>query len=155
MDTHGLEWILRADRLQGYHAMRIIVDDLTGPEIAALLEAHTAELRTQSPPESKHAFDITQLRRPDITMWTVWDGDLLVGCGALQDLGNNEAELKSMRVVSTHTGQGIASRLLAHILDDARARGFSRVSLETGSMAFFHPAHRLYARHGFIPSTLR
>ena len=74
--------------------VRIIVDDLTGPEIAALLEAHTAELRTLSPPESKHAFDINQLRRPEITMWTIWDDDLLVGCGALQDLGMGHAELK-------------------------------------------------------------
>ncbi len=131
--------------------LRIVVDDLTGPEIAALLEAHTAELRTLSPPESKHAFDIAQLRRPDITMWTVWEGETLVGCGALQDLGNGEAELKSMRVVAECIGRGIASTLLRHILAEARARGFTRVSLETGSMDFFTPAHRLYAKHGFAP----
>lgn len=129
--------------------VRIIVDDLSSPAIAALLDAHTAELRAISPPESKHAFDIAQLRRPEITMWTVWDEDVLVGCGALQDLGDGHAELKSMRVVSTHTGRGIASTLLRHILGEARARGFTRISLETGSMAFFAPAHRLYARHGF------
>ncbi|HYI25980.1 MAG TPA: GNAT family N-acetyltransferase, partial [Thermomicrobiales bacterium] len=130
---------------------RIVIDDLTGPEIAALLEAHTAELRSLSPPESKHAFDIEQLRRPEITMWSVWDGDTLVGCGALHDLGDGHAELKSMRVIASHTGRGIASMLLTHILDDARTRGFARVSLETGSMPFFEPAHRLYRKHGFEP----
>ncbi len=120
--------------------MRIEVDDLTGPEIAALLEEHTAELRSISPPESKHALDLDGLRRPEITFWTVWDEDDLVGCGALQDLGNGDAELKSMRVASRHQRRGIASLLLRHIVGKARDRGFTRLYLETGSMQFFGPA---------------
>ena len=131
--------------------MRIVVDDLTGPEIAALLEAHTAELRAISPPESKHALDLEGLRQPDTTMWTVWDGDVLVGCAALKDLGDGHGELKSMRVVKEYTRRGIASMLLRHIVGEARERGFQRISLETGSMAFFEPAHRLYRKHGFEP----
>ena len=129
--------------------MRIIVDDLTGPEIATLLEAHVAELRSISPPESKHALDLDGLRQPGTTMWSVWEGDELVGCAALKDLGDGHAELKSMRVATGHQGKGIASTLLQHLLTEARTMGFTRISLETGSMEFFAPAHRLYARHGF------
>lgn len=73
--------------------MRIVIDDLTGPEIAALLEEHTAELRGISPSESKHAQDFDGLRRPEITFWTVWDDEELVGCGALQNLGDASTEL--------------------------------------------------------------
>jgi putative acetyltransferase len=131
--------------------MRIVVDDLRGPEIATLLEAHTAELRSISPPESKHALDLDGLRTPDTTMWTVWAGDVLIGCAALKDLGDGHGELKSMRVVREYTGRGIASMLLRHIIGEARARGFQRISLETGAMAFFEPAHRLYRKHGFAP----
>ncbi len=129
--------------------MRIVIDDLIGPEIAALLEEHTAELRSISPPESKHALDLDALRRPEITFWTVWDEDELVGCGALQDLGGGHAELKSMRVSSQRTRQGIASLLLRHIIGEARDREFRRLSLETGSMPFFEPARNLYRKHGF------
>ena len=129
--------------------MRIVIDDLTGTEIAALLEAHTAELASISPPESKHALDLDGLRVPEITMWSAWDSDRLVGCCALKDLGDRHAELKSMRVAATHTGRGIASALLRHVLDHARHQGFRRISLETGSDPFFAPAWRLYRRHGF------
>jgi putative acetyltransferase len=129
--------------------LRIVVDDLTGLEIAELLEAHTAELRSISPPESKHALDLDGLRQPGTTMWSVWDGATLVGCGAIKDLGDGHAELKSMRVAAPYTGRGIASMLLRHIIGEAQAAGFTRISLETGSMAFFAPAHRLYRKHGF------
>jgi putative acetyltransferase len=128
--------------------MRIVVDDLSGPEIATLLEAHVAELKAISPPESKHALDLDGLRQAGTTMWSVWDGADLVGCAALKDLGGGHAELKSMRVATAHQGKGIASTLLRHLLAEANAMGFDRISLETGSMEFFAPARRLYARHG-------
>src|SRR5690349_18693618 len=121
---------------------RIVVDDLTGPGIAALLEAHAAELRSISPPESAHVLDLSGLRTPDTTMWSMMDGDTVVGCAALKDLGDGHAELKSMRVDRAYTGRGLASQLLRHILAEARTRGFRQVSLETGSMAFFEPARR-------------
>ncbi len=129
--------------------MRIVIDDLLGPEIAALLEAHTAELRGISPPESKHALDLEGLRRPEITFWTMWDDESLVGCGAIQDLGGGHAELKSMRISSPYTRRGLASMLLRHIIGEARKRGYRQISLETGSMPFFEPARNLYRKHGF------
>lgn len=130
--------------------MKIVVDDLAGPEVAALLAEHTAEMRRISPPESKHALDLDGLRRPAITFWTVRDGDALLGCGALQELDARHGEIKSMRTSRAYARRGVASALLRHIIDVARRRGYRRLSLETGAMPFFEPAHRLYEKHGFV-----
>lgn len=129
--------------------MRIVVDDLSGPEIAGFLEEHLRQMREISPPESKHALDLDGLRRPGVTFWSVHDGDELVGCGALKRLDADHAELKSMRTAVARKRGGVASLLLGHILAEARRTGFSRVSLETGSAEFFLPARRLYAKFGF------
>ena len=130
--------------------MDIRVDDLSGPEIAALLEEHIVDMRAVSPPESKHALDLDGLRQPDITFWTAWDGGALAGCGAIKVLDAQHAEIKSMRTAFAHRHRGVASALLRHIIDEARKRRIQRLSLETGSMAFFDPARRLYAQFGFI-----
>lgn len=129
--------------------MQIAVDDLSGPEIAAFLAEHVQEMRSVSPPESKHALDLDALRIPEITFWSVSDAGLIVGCGALKRLDAVHAELKSMRTAPAVKRSGIASRLLAHILAEAVAMGFVRISLETGSAPFFEPARRLYEKFGF------
>jgi putative acetyltransferase len=129
--------------------VRIVVDDLTGEPIAALLEEHLTEMRATSPPESTHALDLDGLRAPGVTFWSVWDGDRLVGCGALKRLDDRHAELKSMRTTHSRQGSGIGSALLAHLIDEARSMGFTQQSLETGAMPFFEPARRLYQRFGF------
>ncbi|MEZ0069668.1 putative acetyltransferase [Streptacidiphilus sp. MAP12-20] len=131
--------------------MKIVIDDLTGSDIAAFLEAHVEQLRSISPPESTHALDLDGLRRPEVTFWSVYDGDALVGCGAVKRLDAEHAELKSMRTDTTRKRSGIASFLLGHIIDEARAMGFTRLSLETGSTEFFQPARSLYAKFGFEP----
>ena len=129
--------------------MDIKVDDLTGHEIHRLLQEHLRNMRLHSPPESVHALDIEGLRRPEVTFWTVWEGDELLGCGALKELGPQHAEIKSMRTSSAHLRKGVAKRLLQHIVEEARRRGYRRLSLETGSMEAFEPARRLYAAFGF------
>ncbi|WP_116952952.1 GNAT family N-acetyltransferase [Jiangella endophytica] len=129
--------------------MRIAVDDLAGPEIAAFLEEHVREMRSITPPESKHALDLDGLRRPDVTFWTVRDDVHVVGCGALKRLDERHAELKSMRTAGARKRSGIASLLLEHIVDEARRMGYRRLSLETGSDEFFRPARRLYEKFGF------
>jgi putative acetyltransferase len=129
--------------------VQIAVDDLSGPEIAAFLAEHVQEMRSVSPPESKHALDLDALRIPEITFWSVSDAGLIVGCGALKRLDAVHAELKSMRTAPAVKRSGIASRLLAHILAEAVAMGFVRISLETGSAPFFEPARRLYEKFGF------
>jgi putative acetyltransferase len=129
--------------------MEIMVDDLAGLEIAAFLEEHIKEMRATSPEESMHALDLTALREPGVTFWSVYDGGRLVGCGAIKRLDDAHAEVKSMRSAADRKRAGIASAMLEHIFREARARGFSRLSLETGSSSHFEPARRLYEKFGF------
>jgi putative acetyltransferase len=129
--------------------MKIRIDDLTGPEIAALLEEHLQDMNSVSPPESKHALDMEGLRQPDITFWTIWEGDKLAGCGALKELNVHHAEIKSMRTARAFVRRGVASKMLSHIIETAKERGYKRLSLETGSMDYFKPAHQLYTSFGF------
>jgi putative acetyltransferase len=129
--------------------MDIKIDDLTGPEIAELLREHLENMAQNSPPESIHALGLKELRKPEITFWAVWSGSELLGCGALKELNPQHGEIKSMRTASIHRRKGVAAKLLAHILEEAKRRNYKRVSLETGSMDAFAPAHQLYARFGF------
>jgi len=129
--------------------MYIRIDDLRGPEIAALLTEHLECMAQVSPPESRHALDLEGLRHPSVTFWTVWAGHQLCGCGALKEIDSTHGEVKSMRTAKTHLRQGVASMLLRHILAEARQRGYERLSLETGSMPYFEPARNLYRKVGF------
>ena len=129
--------------------MNIKIDDLQGPEIHELLREHLQSMAPHSPPESRHALDIEGLRKPEITFWTVWENNELLGCGALKELDPQHAEIKSMRTASPHLRKGVARNLLGHIIEEARRRGYSRLSLETGSMEAFEPARKLYASLGF------
>lgn len=125
-------------------------DDLRGPEIRALLEEHLRDMHSQSPPESVHALDLERLRQPDIAFWTAWSaqGELL-GCGALKTLDATHAEIKSMRTSHAARRTGVGKVILAHLLAEARAAGFERLSLETGSQPGFLPARTMYAAAGF------
>ncbi|MBE4008958.1 GNAT family N-acetyltransferase [Vibrio parahaemolyticus] len=129
--------------------MRIEIDDLERPQVLALLEEHLQDMYATSPPESVHALDVSKLKLPSITFWTGWDGEQLLGCVAMSQLEDGHAELKSMRTTPSARKQGVASRLLNHVIEQAKHQGMQRLSLETGSMAFFEPAHRLYEKHGF------
>src|SRR6058998_1389446 len=129
--------------------MQIKIDDLTGGEIAELLQEHLWNMAENSLPESMHALSLEELRKPDITFWSVWEGSELLGCGALKQLDPQHGEIKSMRTASIHRRKGVAARLLEHILEEAKRRNYKRVSLETGSMDAFIPALNLYAKFGF------
>ena len=130
--------------------MKIRVDDLRGAEIRELLQEHLRSMERVSPPESRHALDLTGLRRPEITFWTIWLGPTLAGCGALKELDQQHAEIKSMRTDYAHQRKGVASTLLRHMIGEAERRGYRRLSLETGSMDYFEPARRLYSSFGFM-----
>jgi len=129
--------------------LSIEVDDLSGPEIAAFLAEHLRCLAEVSPPESCHALDLDELRRPEITFWSVRTGNELVGCGALKELDPGHGEIKSMRTAKEHLGKGVASMVMEYILLEAKRRGYRRLSLETGSMEYFAPARNLYRKFGF------
>jgi len=129
--------------------MQLKLDDLNGPEIQSLLQYHLDDFAQHSPPESCHALDLDGLRGPDVTFWTVWEDDDLMGCGAIKELDPEHGEIKSMRTAPQHLRKGVARYVLEHIVAEARRRGYKRLSLETGSMAPFKPAQLLYSRFGF------
>lgn len=131
------------------HSMKIKIDDLRGPEIAQLLTEHLQCMSSVSPPESMHALNLDELRKPDITFWSMWQGVSLAGCGALKELDAKHGEIKSMRTATAHLRKGVAAMILQHIIGEAKRRGYNRLSLETGSMDYFEPARQLYHKFGF------
>ena len=130
--------------------MELTIDDLTRPQVHALLAAHLEAMRAGSPACSVHALPLDSLRAPAVTVWTAWEGGELLGIGALKEIEPAHGEVKSMRTADAALGRGVATAILGEILVAARARRYARVSLETGADAPFHPAHRLYERHGFV-----
>jgi len=129
--------------------MEIKPDDLSGPEIAGFLKEHLQDMIQVTPAGSVHALDIEGLKKPEITFWSVREGSMVIGCGALKELDSQHAELKSMRTAASHLGKGVASHLLEYILGEARRRNYRRISLETGSFDAFRPARNLYKKFGF------
>jgi putative acetyltransferase len=131
--------------------MRIELDDVSRPDVVALVEYHLRSMHEISPPDSVFALDLSGLKHPSVTFWTIWDGDDLLGMGGLKELDREHGEIKSMRTAPAALRRGVAGRMLDHILSEARARAYRRLSLETGSNAPFAPAWALYERAGFTP----
>lgn len=129
--------------------MRIVEDDLSGPEIRALLEVHFAGMLANSPAGSCHFLDFDGLNSADVTFWSIWDGEQLAGCGAVKELSPTHGEIKSMRTHADHLRKGAGAQMLEHIIRTAKSRGYERLSLETGSGDAFDAAHGLYLRYGF------
>jgi putative acetyltransferase len=129
--------------------MLIELDNLSRPEIHALLREHLQGMLELSPPESVHALDIEKLRRPEITFWSAWEGSELLGCGALKEINPREGEVKSMRTSAAHRRKGVARAILNRIIQEAEGRSYGRLWLETGSAAAFEPAQKLYSSFGF------
>jgi putative acetyltransferase len=136
-------------RMNATRQLRIEVDDLSGEPTRALLALHLAGMHANSPPGSVFALDLSGLRKPEITVWTVWRGSAVAGVGALKELPDRTGELKSMRTHPEHLRTGVAAFLLDHIIDEARRRGLTRLSLETGSGPAFDAALALYRKRGF------
>lgn len=127
----------------------IAVDDPRSDEVRALLEQHLAFTGSESPPEDVHALDVEALAGPAITFVSCREDGVLLGVGALADLGGGHAELKSMHTAAAARGRGVGAAVVEHLLGLARDRGFTRVSLETGTTDGFAAARRLYERSGF------
>ena len=134
------------------NTMQIDIDDLSRPQIHDLLREHLANMYELSPPEQVFALDLSKLKSPDITFWTVWDGDLLLGCGALKQLTPTHGEIKSMRTPTKLRGRGAGRAVLSQIIETAKQRGNKRLSLETGTHPAFLPAQQLYKSAGFQES---
>jgi putative acetyltransferase len=131
------------------HAITIKMDDLGSADTIALLEAHRQSMFEHSPPHSVHALDLQDLHDPDLTIWSAWEGETLLGCGALKQISGTQAELKSMRTAAAYLRKGVAARMLEYIIAVARTRGYTQLFLETGTAAAFAPARALYERYGF------
>jgi putative acetyltransferase len=131
-------------------AIHIVEGGLDDSGVVALLHAHLARARAETARGSAHALDLSGLRAPEITFWSAWEGDTVVGVGALKRLSADHGEIKSMYTAEAARGRGVGSALVRQIMAAARARGMSRLSLETGSWPYFLPARALYARHGFV-----
>ncbi|MGL4405144.1 MAG: GNAT family N-acetyltransferase [Notoacmeibacter sp.] len=130
----------------------IAVDDLYGPEIAALLQRHLDLMYEITPAGSVYALDLDRLRVPEITFWNARLSGQLVGCVALKEFGavdNRQGEIKSMHTMKELRGKGIARALVAHLLNEAKLRGLKTLWLETGKTPPFMPAQKLYESFGF------
>ncbi|NVJ49031.1 MAG: GNAT family N-acetyltransferase [Gammaproteobacteria bacterium] len=130
--------------------MDIRLGHLEHPAVLALLQEHLNDMYKTSPKESVHALDMDGLNNPAIRFYTVWHAEQLLGCGAIKRHDHALCEVKSMRVAKAFQRQGVARKLLARMLDDARCEGYRVVALETGSQPFFAAAHALYRRFGFL-----
>lgn len=131
--------------------LRIELDDLTRPAVHALLAEHLANMHELSPAENVFALDLAKLLSPDVTFWSVWDGERLAGCGALKELTPTHGEVKSMRTPAASRRRGAGRAVLAWIIETAIGRGYERLSLETGTHPAFGPAQTLYRSFGFEP----
>jgi putative acetyltransferase len=131
-------------------ALHIRIDDLSGPEIQALLLEHLAHMHEITPAENVYALDLDRLRDPRITFFTAWDKHTLAGCGAVRELDATSGEVKSMRTPNALRGKGAGRAILNHIIETAKSRGYERLYLETGAHPAFEPAWRLYESAGFV-----
>ncbi len=130
--------------------MLISPGHLDDPRVIDLLRLHLESMHANSPAGSVFALDLSALKRPDVTFFAAWEGEQLLGCGALRELSASQGEIKSMRTAPGHLRKGVAAALLRHLLGVAAERGYRTVSLETGSGPAFEPAIALYARFGFV-----
>jgi putative acetyltransferase len=130
--------------------MVIVSGGLEDPRVLALLDLHVARARSETARGSAHALDASGLKSPEVSFWTVWEDDAVVGVGALKQLSPDHGEIKSMYTVESARRRGVGSAVLQHIMTQARERRMRRLSLETGSWAYFAPARTFYGRHGFI-----
>jgi putative acetyltransferase len=130
--------------------VHIELDDPARPDVTALLAEHLADMHATSPAESVHALDVSGLTGVGMSFWTARRDGVLLGCAALKELDNTHGEVKSMRTTTESRGTGVGSALLLHVIAESRSRGYTRLSLETGTHDYFEPAHVLYLRHGFV-----
>jgi putative acetyltransferase len=129
--------------------MDVRAGGLGDPQVETLIQLHRSESRATTPICNAHSLDSGGLATPGVSFFSVWDGNDLLGMGALKAIDDSHAELKSMRTAPAHLRKGVARVLLDHLIAEARARGFARLSLETGTAPMFAPANAMYERHGF------
>jgi putative acetyltransferase len=131
-------------------SMEVRIDDLSSPDVRALVAEHLAGMQGTSPPGSVYALALEGLTRPEVTFWSAWQGGALCGFGALKQLDALSGEVKSMRTRPAYLRQGVGQAVLNCIFQAAVARGYRSLHLETGTGKAFEAAHALYLRNGFV-----
>ncbi len=129
--------------------MKIVAGGLDDPRVIAMLKFHFDTNHAVTPPGSVHVFDLSRLKQPDVYFCSAWDDEKLMGVGAFKVLSPTHAEVKSMHTAKELRRTGTGAAIMLHLIDEARARGIKRLSLETGSFDYFAPARALYAKYGF------
>jgi putative acetyltransferase len=130
--------------------MEIREGGLDEPQVVELLAIHAGGMLASSPVDACHFLDLSALRAPEITFLSAWEGDTLLGIGAMKALGDGTSEIKSMRTADAALGRGVGTAILREIIARARARGDRALLLETGTGPAFDAAHALYRGHGFM-----
>ena len=131
--------------------LKSIEGNFDHPEVNQLLKNHFIELRAASPEGSAHVLDIPGLRIPSIKFWSLWEKNQLMGCGALKFLDKGHGEFKSIRIHDNFRGKGYGSKIVNHLINEAKILKIKRLSIETGSGDFFAPARKLFNNCGFKP----
>jgi putative acetyltransferase len=129
--------------------MRIVEGGLDDPQVIAMLQFHFDTNHAVTPPGSAHVFDLSRLKSPDVFFCSAWEDEKLLGVGAFKILSPTHGEVKSMHTSEASRRSGTGAAIMLHLIDEARARGLTRLSLETGSFDYFAPARALYAKYGF------
>ncbi|MGL5446666.1 MAG: GNAT family N-acetyltransferase [Rhabdaerophilum sp.] len=124
--------------------------DFSDPRVTTLLRYHFEQNRAVTPEGSAHVLDLSAMQVPEISFWTIWEGQELLGMGALKRMNARDGEVKSMRTYDRAQRRGVASAMVKHIIAAAGSAGLARLFLETGSFDYFRPARELYTRHGFV-----
>jgi putative acetyltransferase len=129
--------------------LTVALESPLGPDLALLMQRHTADMHADTPPESIHMMDAGQLATPGIWFFVMRDDGVPVAMGAFKRINATHAEIKSMHVLAEARGKGLSCRMLDHLVAEAQAKGFTRLSLETGVQPTFVAARALYAKAGF------
>ena len=130
-------------------ALTIAAESPTGADLALLFQRHTADMHADTPPESIHMMDAGELAIPEVSFFVMREDGQPIGMGAFKRIDATHAEIKSMHVLSEHRGRGLSRRMLDHLVEQAAAAGYARLSLETGVQPTFIAARALYAKAGF------
>ena len=129
--------------------LKSIEGNFDRPEVHELLTKHFVELRAASPEGSAHVLDIPGLQDKSIKFWSLWNNDMLMGCGALKFLGKEHGEFKSIRIHDNFRRKGNGISVINHLINEAKKLNINKLSIETGAGDFFKPARILFKQCGF------
>lgn len=131
-------------------SLQISVTDPRLPEIAQAVVDQQAEALERLADAPDFTLSADELAVPGITVWEGRIDSELAGIVALKELDRERGEIKAMRTMPALRGRGIGKDMLAHVIAEARQRGYTSLWLETGSGDGYASARGVYERAGFV-----